>query len=281
VLQKYLYGASDSEVTLKMKEKYATPVPSTTIFTKSDCSPTYSKVVELQQEFGFEYAAVVGSLIYLMDTYTRLKHSIRKLARFTQYPGRTHFNLLLHLLRHLQCHRLRGGIKFYSVITKAPLHQHLTTTGNSKFADYPIVVFSDASFQDCPDSGRSTGGFLIFMQGGVVDATSTIPQLVAWSTCEAKYCMGALAAMAAFYTRKVYNELHGIDPEYQLTIPIGIDSQSAIDTAISHKETQRTKTFLPQTPLHPNRDRILPNIPVQCRWHGQMLQLPDQAPVSG
>jgi hypothetical protein len=34
-------------------------------------------------------------------------HSIRKLARFMQYPGRI---LLLHLLRHL---RLRGGIKFY------------------------------------------------------------------------------------------------------------------------------------------------------------------------
>jgi hypothetical protein len=93
------------------------------------------------------------------------------------------------------------------------------------------------------DSGRSTGGYLIFMQGGVVDATSTMPQLVAWSTCEAEYCMGALAAMGAFYIRKVYNELHGIDPDYQLTIPIGIDSQSAIDTAISYKETQRTRHF--------------------------------------
>jgi hypothetical protein len=130
-----------------------------------------------------------------MNTYTRLNHSTRKLARFMQYQGRTHFNLLLHLLRHLQCHRLRGGIKFYSDITKAPLYQHLTTTGNSKFADYPIMVFSDASFQDCPDSGRSTGGFLIFMQGGAVHATSTMPQLVAWSTCELEYCMGALATV--------------------------------------------------------------------------------------
>jgi hypothetical protein len=226
-----------------MKEKYATPVPSTTTFTKSDCSPTYSKVIELQQEYGFEYAAVVGSLIYLMNTYTRLNHSIRKVASFIQYPGRHHFNLLLHLLRHLQCHRLRGGIKFYSDITKAPLYQHLTTTGNRKFVDYPIVVFSDVSFQDCPDSGRSTGGFLIFMQGGVVDTTSTMPQLVARSTCQAEYCMGALAVLAAFYTRKVYNELHGIDPDCHLTIPIGTDSQSAIDTAISQKETQRTRHF--------------------------------------
>jgi hypothetical protein len=108
---------------------------------------------------------------------------------------------------------------------------------------YPIVCFSDASFQDCPDSGRSTGGYLIFMKGAVVDATSRMPQLVAWSTYDAEYCVGALATMGAFYLRKVYNELHGIDPDYQLTIPIGIDSQSAIDTAISYKETQRTRHF--------------------------------------
>jgi hypothetical protein len=44
LLQKYLNGASDSEVTPKMKEKYATPLSSTTTFTKSDCSPTYSKL---------------------------------------------------------------------------------------------------------------------------------------------------------------------------------------------------------------------------------------------
>jgi hypothetical protein len=179
----------------------------------------------------------------LMNTYIRLNHSIRKLARFMQYPGRNHLKLLLHLLRHLQCHRLKGGIKFYADKTKSPLHQHLTTTGNGNFADYPIVCFSGSSFQDCPDSGRSTGGHLVFVQGAVVDVASTMPQLIAWSTCEAEYCMGALAAMAAFFNRKVYNELHGIDPDYPLTIPIGIDSKSAMDTAVSYKETQRTRHF--------------------------------------
>jgi hypothetical protein len=67
--------------------------------------------------------------------------------------------------------------------------------------------------------------------------------LISWSTCEAEYCMAALAAMAAFYIRKVYNELHGVDSDHQLTIPIGIDSKSAMDTAISYRETQRTRHF--------------------------------------
>ena len=47
--------------------------------------------------------------------------------------------------------------------------------------------------------------------------------------------------MACYYIRKIYNEFYGLDPNYQLTIPIGIDSQSAIDTANSFRETQRTK----------------------------------------
>jgi hypothetical protein len=57
------------------------------------------------------------------------------------------------------------------------------------------------------------------MQGAVVDETSTMPQLVAWSTCEAEYCMGALVKMGAFYIGKVHNDLHGIDPDYQLIVP--------------------------------------------------------------
>jgi hypothetical protein len=70
-----------------------------------------------------------------------------------------------------------------------------------------------------------------------------MPQLVAFSTCEAEYSTAFLAAMAAFHVKKVFNELHSIHPDYPLTIAIGIDSKSAIDTANSHKETQRTRHF--------------------------------------
>jgi hypothetical protein len=242
-VQKYLNGNSEAAITPQMKAKYVTPIPTTATFTRQDCSQTYVDVMTLQAEFGFVYAAVVGSLIYLMNTYVRLNYAIRKLARFMQLPGRNHFKLLLHLLRHLQCYRLHGGIKFYSDATTSPLYRHLNTTGHGTLADFPIIVFSDSSFQDCPDSARSTGGFLIFIQGAVIDVTSTMPNLVSWSTCEAEYCMAALAVMAAFFIRKVYNELLGRNSDHQLTIPIGIDSQSAMDTATSYKETQRTRHF--------------------------------------
>jgi hypothetical protein len=60
-LQRYLKGTSESEVTTKMKKKYSTPIPVEIVFTKKECSATYSDVIDLQQEYGFEYAAAVGS----------------------------------------------------------------------------------------------------------------------------------------------------------------------------------------------------------------------------
>jgi hypothetical protein len=242
-LKKHLNKSGDEDVTDAMKKKYSTPIPVGFSFTRKDCSHTHYDVIQLQLEHGIIYASAIGSLIYLMNTYVRLNYGIRQLARFTQYPGKNHFKVLLHLLRHLQCNRLKGGIKFHSEISKAPLYRHLTLTGHQDIAHFPIIVFSDSSFQDCPDTARSTGGYLIFMQGAVVDLASFMPQIVPWSTCEAEYSTASLAVMAAFYVKKVYNELNGIDSDYDLTIPVGLDSQSAIDTANSHKETQRTRHF--------------------------------------
>jgi hypothetical protein len=101
VVQRYIKHTSDAAITQQMRDRYSTPIPTTATFTKEDCSTNYTEVTKIEHEFGFEYAAVVGFLIYLVNTYTRLNFVIRKVARFMQYPGSVHFKLLLHLLRHL------------------------------------------------------------------------------------------------------------------------------------------------------------------------------------
>ena len=53
--------------------------------------------------------------------------------------------------------------------------------------------------------------------------------------------MGALAVMAGMYLVKIYNEFEGEDSDKPVTVPIGLDSKSAIDTAKSERETQRTR----------------------------------------
>jgi hypothetical protein len=67
-----------------------------------------------------------------------------------------------------------------------------------------IVVFSDASFQDCPDDGKSTTGYMIFTAGGLIEANSSVPTPVAMSTCESEYMAAARAGMAAAHAYMIY-----------------------------------------------------------------------------
>jgi hypothetical protein len=59
--------------------------------------------------------------------------------------------------------------------------------------------------------------------------------LVSQSICAAEYCI------SGSYIKKVFNEMLGYYSDRPLTIPIGIDSQSTMDTAQSPKETSRTR----------------------------------------
>ena len=49
------------------------------------------------------------------------------------------------------------------------------------------MVFSDSSWQDCPDTGRSTGAYIIFYQGGPIDHGTHVPVPVAQSSAESEY----------------------------------------------------------------------------------------------
>ena len=48
-------------------------------------------------------------------------------------------------------------------------------------------VFSDSSWQDCPDTGRSTGAYIIFYQGGLIEHGTHVPGPVAQSNVENEY----------------------------------------------------------------------------------------------
>ncbi|KAG7349250.1 reverse transcriptase RNA-dependent DNA polymerase [Nitzschia inconspicua] len=206
-LQSRITQLADYSIILD-QSRYTGKIPGS-LFTKEDCSKTYVDVLKLQEEFGFEYAAAVGLLIYLMNTFIKLTFSIRKLAKFMQKPGRTHFAILKHLLHHIQCHRCSAGIKFYSDIKLSPLYQMMVETGNTEHAVAPIILFIDSSFQDCPDTAKSTGGYLTFMKGGVVDNSSHVTGLVCHSSCEAEYCHATSGLMGSAFVRKVYSEMLG------------------------------------------------------------------------
>ena len=44
------------------------------------------------------------------------------------------------------------------------------------------MAFSDSSWQDCPDTGRSKGAYTIFYQGGPIDHGTHVPGPVSKSS---------------------------------------------------------------------------------------------------
>ena len=50
-----------------------------------------------------------------------------------------------------------------------------------------LMAFSGSSWQYCPDTGRSTGAYIIFYQGGTIDHGTHVPGPVAQSSAEIEY----------------------------------------------------------------------------------------------
>ena len=49
------------------------------------------------------------------------------------------------------------------------------------------MAFSGSSWQDCPDTVRSTGAYIIFNQGVTIDHDTHVPGPVAHSSVESEY----------------------------------------------------------------------------------------------
>ena len=65
------------------------------------------------------------------------------------------------------------GLKYYVDLNDAPVTDPLRQA-NIKTKNH-LMDFSDSSWQDCPDTGRSTGAYNIFYQGGPIYHDTHVP----------------------------------------------------------------------------------------------------------
>ena len=75
------------------------------------------------------------------------------------------------------------------------------------------MAFSDSSWQDFPDTGRSTGAYIIFYQGGPIDHGTHVPGAVAKSSAESEYNAACTAGMALAHFRMLVHELLNEDTD--------------------------------------------------------------------
>ena len=100
---------------------------------------------------------------------------MHKLANFSEKHGKIQFELLLHLLRYNRDNN-NFGLNYYTNISDAAV-PHLLRQASIKTKNH-LMDFSESSWQDCPQTGRSTGAYIIFYQGGEIDNFTNVPGLV-------------------------------------------------------------------------------------------------------
>ena len=87
------------------------------------------------------------------------------------------------MLRYIRDNKTLGQ-KYYADLDNAPVTDILRQA-NIKTKNH-LMDFSDSSWQYFPDTGRSTGAYIIFYQGGPIDHDTHVPVPVAQSSSESE-----------------------------------------------------------------------------------------------
>ena len=86
---------------------------------------------------------------------------------------------MVHLLMYIR-HNKTLGMKYYYDINDSPVSDLFRQY--SIMTEGQLLVFSNSSWQCCPDTGRSTGAYIIFYQGGTIEHVTHVPVPVAQSS---------------------------------------------------------------------------------------------------
>ena len=90
------------------------------ISTKEDISTSDEQVEKLTREYNIYYRDCIGSLIYLLYTRVDMSFAVQKLAKFSENPGKVHFEGLIYLLRYIRDNKTLD-LKYYADLNDSPV----------------------------------------------------------------------------------------------------------------------------------------------------------------
>ena len=79
IAARFLPQHDNTNITKEEKEKYSSPLPTTFVASKQDCSKDLVDIQTLE-DFGFQHSLAIGMLIFLLNTATALHFAIQKLT---------------------------------------------------------------------------------------------------------------------------------------------------------------------------------------------------------
>jgi hypothetical protein len=137
------------------------------------------------------YRNMVGSMLYLA-CWSRpdIAFAVSELSRFVSKPSQVHFAAAKQKLRYLK------GTKDIGLKYTKP-HDRLHT----------LWGFVDSDWAGCPDSRRSTSGFVLMLNGAAIAWKSKRQSVVALSTAEAEFIAASSMIQEVIYARRLLDNL--------------------------------------------------------------------------
>ena len=108
----------------------------------------------------------------------------KNLEKFSSGPDKVYFEGWVQLLRYIKENK-NLSLKYYAKIEDKPLSEILIQASIN--TENQLMVLSDSNWQDFPDTGRSTGAFIVFYQGGPIDNFTHVPGPVDQYSAEIEY----------------------------------------------------------------------------------------------
>jgi hypothetical protein len=171
------------------------------------------------------YMRAVGKLIWLaLATRPDLAYTVSQLARFNANPGPKHWEAIKRVFRYI----------------KGTLDHSLVYDSSSHPCNF--VTYSDADHAGCPDTAKSTGGYVVLMGGGAVSWSSKLQTRVARSSTESEYMAAESASREMAFFKHVFSDF-GFT--ISLPRPLAMDNQSAIAAARNPEHQGRMKHMNP------------------------------------
>jgi hypothetical protein len=182
-----------------------TPCKTGQLWTKKDCPEPQETAERITH-----YRALVA-LANFIANWTRpdITFTVNKLCKFMSNPGPVHWSALKHLLRYLKGTAARGLNFDFSTDSGLGLHG-----------------FTDASYADCPDTSRSTVGYVFYFGGAILSWSSKLHSFVTTSTNHSEYVAFAQGTKEAQWLIYLFDDL---EPATKHTpVPIFVDNSGII-----------------------------------------------------
>ena len=190
------------------------------VFSKQDC-PQDPPASEADCK---QYRSLIA-LANFISCWTRpdITFVVNKLCKYMSNPGPVHWQALKHLLRYLKGTAHVGLFYNFSSAANVPA----------------LHGYTDASYADCPDTSKSTIGYVFYFHGAILSWFSKLHTFVTTCTNHSEYSALAQGAKEAQWLVYLFDELA---PQAKHTpVPLFTDNSGVISLVFNPVDHQSNK----------------------------------------